>query len=419
MISFGGAIKRTGANGEVGGYLVRFSDASSPDLDGEYFTKDTYLGPRDGDESDCLFDHGIPIKRGLEKLADEWFAPIKTRRDEIGVWASTILKESDSYQAEVLKLIDKGKIGWSSGSAPHLVKKNKNGEITRWPIVEGSLTHMPAEPRNVVLETKSFRDAIGDDQSDSDPKARIESDSLAEKEPGIDVADDKTSAGKSFAGKSVADFYRSELAEYTNSYTINSAMECALNNIDMQQDAADKLGITIDTAPMIDDLLGAVMVDLRAYCLQRLDESGDDDDMDVPMASNGYMMSLRHPIKTLVSIKHSPESRLPLDIHSKIVVSAVEELLQNSDAIGEPLNDYAKHVTDKHQFRIKDGRVLSAAIRDHLTATHGKMGSAKDHMTEAQDKIQALLDATAPKPKPADTEKAKSLRMRLLRDRCA
>lgn len=159
LIHFGGAVKAIDGNGRVGGYLVRFGSASERDTSDEYFTAETYLGPTDGNGSESLFHHGQPVVKGLEHLADRTFAPISTKRDEIGIWAETVLDMADDYERKVFELAQKGKLGWSSGSAPHRVKKMRDGRITSWPICEGSLTPEPAEPRNKggILPLKSLR----------------------------------------------------------------------------------------------------------------------------------------------------------------------------------------------------------------------------------------------------------------------
>lgn len=157
FIYFGSEIKAF-EDGKVGGYLVRFSDSSQKDLTGEYFTKSTYLGPADGNGADTLFHHSIPLKAELKELADHLFKPMKTYRDEIGIWAETVLDVADKYEKKVLELVKTGKLSWSSGSAGHMIRNGKDGEIKRWPIIEGSLTPMPAEPREKIIPIKSLMD---------------------------------------------------------------------------------------------------------------------------------------------------------------------------------------------------------------------------------------------------------------------
>lgn len=155
MIAYGESIKTMG-NGKVGGYLVRFSTEEDPDLLGEFFTAKTYFGPSDGNNADAMFHHGFPMGKALAELADHWFDPIKTRRDDVGIWAEVVLNMADKYESKVYELAESGKLGWSSGAAGHLVRKKANGEILRWPIAEGSLTPTPTEPRNRIVSMKAL-----------------------------------------------------------------------------------------------------------------------------------------------------------------------------------------------------------------------------------------------------------------------
>lgn len=148
----GGELKALG-NGKIGGYLVRFG---GKDLMDEWFTKNTYFGPSDGNNADCCFHHMIPIKEGLEYLAEHLFQPIKTTKDDIGIFAETVMNMADEYEAAIYGLVEKSKLGWSSGAPGHMVRRLKSGEITRWPIAEGSTTPQPAEPRNRAFPVKSL-----------------------------------------------------------------------------------------------------------------------------------------------------------------------------------------------------------------------------------------------------------------------
>src|SRR5882672_1590973 len=151
QIYFGDVLKAVDDNGTIGGYLVRFSDdGKHKDLSGEYFTSKTYLGSHDGDGVDTIFHHGQPIpvksnltaavKKEIVELQDSVFAPVKTKRDAVGIWAETVMDMADNYQKVVFGLVKAGKLGWSSGAVGHLVKKSSDGQITRWPIGEASIT---------------------------------------------------------------------------------------------------------------------------------------------------------------------------------------------------------------------------------------------------------------------------------------
>jgi hypothetical protein len=81
---------------------------------------------------------------------------LKAERTDAGIVAEVILDRRDEYESMLAELADAGKLGWSSGSAPHAVRKGADGEITRWPLIEGSLTPTPAEPRASAVPLKAL-----------------------------------------------------------------------------------------------------------------------------------------------------------------------------------------------------------------------------------------------------------------------
>jgi hypothetical protein len=167
FLYFGDTLKALDDNGRVGGYLIRFSDdGSKKDLANEYFTSSTYLGKREGDGVDVMFHHGLPlphrpglnagVKKELIELEDRPLGVVKTTRDAIGIWAETVLNMADEYEKAVFGVVKLGKVGWSSGAVAHLVRKSSDGQITRWPIGEASITPQPCEPLNRTVTLKAI-----------------------------------------------------------------------------------------------------------------------------------------------------------------------------------------------------------------------------------------------------------------------
>ena len=160
IIYYGDGVKALG-EGRVGGYLIRYGGR---DLHGEYFTEKTYFGIADGDQRPTLFNHGLPIRGRFKGQMLTFEEPsdalplLKMERRDLGVWAEVVLDMADEYQRKVYELVERGALGWSSGTQPHTAKKNASGEITRWLIAEGSLTPAPAEPRNRAMSIKSLID---------------------------------------------------------------------------------------------------------------------------------------------------------------------------------------------------------------------------------------------------------------------
>ena len=83
------------------------------------------------------------------------------RTDDAGVWAETQLALRDAYERRIYGLAEAGKLGWSSGTAAHLVKREPVGgamKIMHWPLgLDASLTPTPAEPRNTVVALKAWQ----------------------------------------------------------------------------------------------------------------------------------------------------------------------------------------------------------------------------------------------------------------------
>lgn len=161
LIYYGGSVKALGG-GKVGGYLVLFSGAADPDLSGEYFTKSTdFFLDADQPRAVILYDHGLDPTLKARKLGR---GDLKV--DDVGVWLEAQLTLRDDYEKAIYAMAEAGKLGWSSGSAPHLVEREKikkSVEIKSWPIVEASLTPQPVEPRTAAITLKSYREAKASD----------------------------------------------------------------------------------------------------------------------------------------------------------------------------------------------------------------------------------------------------------------
>jgi hypothetical protein len=148
--------------GVIKGYAIRFGSSSDTDLEADYFTKNT--------------DYGRPLKKGDKFQMNLYYHhgqdnTIKTYAigsgiatyDDTGIWFEAQLNMADKYAVMINELAKEGKLGYSSGSAGHLVSRTQKGtsfEVKSWPIAEISLTPTPAESRNKVFKSLSdFVDA--------------------------------------------------------------------------------------------------------------------------------------------------------------------------------------------------------------------------------------------------------------------
>ncbi len=119
------------------------------------------------------------------------------KTDATGVWAEAQLDLRKRYVRTVQKLVRKGILGWSSGSLPHLVEVADDGHIKRWPIVEGSLTPTPAEPRRTDVHTlKSAYAALGLDTARFDPDVTIDTTDIDDFDANYDISPSPSSTLK-------------------------------------------------------------------------------------------------------------------------------------------------------------------------------------------------------------------------------
>jgi len=142
----------------IGGYGVVFGGV---DLSGDTFTAKTdfWLDKLPG-ERPLLYEHGFDDGLGLTVLGKT----VKIEPDETGLWVEAELNRHQRYMKEVEALIEAGVLGYSSGSAGHLVRR-ETGEgksiLTIWPILEFSITPTPAEPRTLgVHEIRAVKSAL-------------------------------------------------------------------------------------------------------------------------------------------------------------------------------------------------------------------------------------------------------------------
>lgn len=140
---------------KVAGYGVVFG---GQDVVGDFFTPSTDFWADDASRTPpVLYQHGQDdsLKRArVGKVTS-------VRADDTGLWIEAQLNASSKYLDAIRHLVQKGILGWSSGSVGHLVDRVKRAdgrkEITSWPIFEFSLTPTPAEPRTIgVRELKSM-----------------------------------------------------------------------------------------------------------------------------------------------------------------------------------------------------------------------------------------------------------------------
>ena len=142
----------------VAGHAVIFTNPYDTDRENDFFTKSTDFDLSGRVDVSGHWHHNLdptvpdPLGRATFRIEEEGiFAQLKLRDDETG--------------QRVFKLAEADGLAWSSGSAQHLVRREKVGNanwIRRWPITEFSVLprKAAAEPRAVVRALKSLSDAL-------------------------------------------------------------------------------------------------------------------------------------------------------------------------------------------------------------------------------------------------------------------
>jgi hypothetical protein len=168
---YGGAVKALGG-GKIAGYGVLFTKEA--DLQGERFTKETDLELEVGDRRSIYYRHGVHPVIKDRKLGKATLTEI----DDSGAFFEGELNLRDKYEKDIYRLAELGKLGWSTGSMPHLVRKERKAldgpiDIRSWPVGEISLTPNPVEARTSAFPVKSM-DAGETDELDEFIKSEEE-----------------------------------------------------------------------------------------------------------------------------------------------------------------------------------------------------------------------------------------------------
>lgn len=162
LIYSGEAVKALGA-GRVGGYLIRFGSPDDHDVQGDFFTRETYLGRAIKGGVDVIFDHGMFKRHPLaHKLGNKVIGEGSISEREDGWYVEAALDTSDPAVKSAYEAAERGELGWSSGSTDRMVRKTaiKAGinRVDAWPLIEASLTPKPVDPRNRAFAIKSLNE---------------------------------------------------------------------------------------------------------------------------------------------------------------------------------------------------------------------------------------------------------------------
>jgi len=146
-----GAALKAIETGDVEGLLVVFGNPDAVDLENEFFTRDTDFGRLR--ETPIWLNHAQPVKTpGGVILIEEPIGYGALEITDEGVIIRGLLDAKYRYLAQIAP-----EMGWSSGTAAHLVMREAVGKATfikRWLLgLDASITPTPAEPRTMLRNT--------------------------------------------------------------------------------------------------------------------------------------------------------------------------------------------------------------------------------------------------------------------------
>ena len=103
MVYFGDSVKAT-QDGRIGGYLIRFSTPSDPDLTKEYFdAKSDIHIPSD---LPLLYSHGMDKHFKKQPIGKS----LSIKIDDVGAWVESQLNMRDEYEKAVYAMVEAGKM---------------------------------------------------------------------------------------------------------------------------------------------------------------------------------------------------------------------------------------------------------------------------------------------------------------------
>lgn len=158
----GSGVKAIGNDdGWVGGYLVRFGGDGDLSEWRDVFDRDTDYGR--AMKSDVYVHHRMLPGLGKRRLTNQ----AEIGLDDEGVFIKHLFNLRSSYERKLYGMVQAGKLGWSSGTAPHLVERKALGDgrhkIEQWPLgLDASYTPMPAGGLGVEARAISMKSLLAD-----------------------------------------------------------------------------------------------------------------------------------------------------------------------------------------------------------------------------------------------------------------
>lgn len=161
LIYPGEAVKALGG-GRVAGYLVRYD---AVDVQGDVFRATTDYNLDVSTKSRVVYDHGLKRDDLGRRLGSSRVGTVELSDRGDGLWAEGTLDVTKPDVKALYDRVERGEIGWSSGSVDRLVVREASAsnprvrEVKSWPLIEATLTPIPVDPNNRALAIKALSEA--------------------------------------------------------------------------------------------------------------------------------------------------------------------------------------------------------------------------------------------------------------------
>jgi len=398
LIHRGGAVKAL-PNGHVEGYLVVFGSSEQHDLSAEkdYFTSSTDFGLEDGMKSAVYYAHALDPTIKNRRLTN-----VSMKVDEVGVWVEGQIKARDEYEKALLKMAQDGKLGWSSGTASHLVTrkavKTDAGtvhEILSWPLgLDASLTPCPAEPRaNASYTLKSLAAMIeADAPADPQSVALTAEDHTTKALPSGMSYDDLRALLSDELNEDFPDTDDDDTDAWAPGYYIRDVYDDAV----VYSDEEDLFRRTYTVTAGNDVVWGpeesVVRVTTYATATDSDDDAAEAADTTVPITGKQA---------DVAALKVALTRSMTFGDHADVATSAMEGFVTRAASLDG--------------LSIKSGRAISAANLGKMKAVQAGMQVAHDAMAQHIGKMADIISGGPETTAKKDADEVAVLRMQHLR----
>lgn len=183
---------------------------------------------------------------------------------------------------------------------------------------------------------------------------------------------------------SLKGMFSTALAESTAAtpWQVFYALMDVISQISDLQQSAEGTDIVVDVNQLVDEALAEMAGEMRVAIMRRLDQIADQPQ---------YIYYAMPPAELKSKVLFKDLESEPLKDHSLAVVSAVEDLDQHSGTLQEAVNAFLERVRNKQQFRLDDGKTLSANAREIKTNLDTGLRAAADKIVAAADASEALV----------------------------